>query len=133
MINIYTDGGSRGNPGPSACAFLIMDSEIILAFDAIYTGINTNNFAEYSGLLLASKYIKKNIKHNSEIQIYMDSELVVNQMTGKFKINNDELNKLKKLIDQNLVGVKYKISHIERSKNSHADKLVNIVLDSIEN
>lgn len=63
----------------------------------------------------------------------MDSELVVNQMTGKFKINNDELNKLKKLIDQNLVGVKYKISHIERSKNSHADKLVNIVLDSIEN
>ena len=133
MIKVFTDGGSRGNPGKSACAFLIIDKEEIITFDALYTGINTNNFAEYSGLLIASKYIKKNIEQSETIQIYMDSELVVNQITGKFKINNVELKKIKSQIDNNLIGHTYSIRHIERAKNSLADRLVNIVLNTIEN
>lgn len=131
MYTLYTDGGSRGNPGISACAFVLLKKEQIIEIESKYIGISTNNYAEYSGLKMGIDYFSK--KYNTEeLQIYMDSELIVKQITGEYKIKSEELQKLNSHIWKNLSKIKFKIQHIPRSKNYIADKLVNIVLDTKE-
>jgi len=89
-IKLFADGGSRGNPGPSASGFVILDKEdTILADEGVYLGITTNNQAEYTALKLG---LEKAIEmHAQEVEVYMDSLLVVNQMKGIFKVKNRDL------------------------------------------
>ena len=129
---VYTDGASRGNPGPSSYGFSIMDKEKkILYEEGKYLGINTNNFAEYSAVLAALIYIQKNFE-KAFITFFMDSKLVVEQLSGRYKIKSLSL---KVLIDQ-IKELGQKIgpttySHIPREKNKIADFLANKVLDSL--
>ena len=130
-IKLYTDGGARGNPGPAAIGIVICDDKdnIIEEFSD-FIGIATNNEAEYSalikGLNLAAKYSRE------ELICYLDSELLVRQMTGEYKVKNERLRKLYNNV-RDLEGefraVTYK--HMRRMSGhlARADKLLNVSLD----
>jgi ribonuclease HI len=91
-VTIYTDGGSRGNPGPAAIAFLIQcDNGKIQKSYSNYIGIHTNNQAEYKALIAAMQFI---LKKAEEITCYLDSELVVKQINGLYSVKNLELRNL---------------------------------------
>ncbi len=128
-VKIFADGGSRGNPGPSASGFVVMDMEDNLLVDkGIYLGVTTNNQAEYTSLKLALEECRKmGVK---EVQVYMDSLLVVNQMKGIFKVKNRDLWPLHDAIKQLAKAFK-KISynHVPREFNKLADAAVNRALD----
>jgi ribonuclease HI len=128
-VKVFTDGGSRGNPGPSASGFVIMDMEDNVLVDrGVYLGVTTNNQAEYTSLKLAlEECLKMGVK---EVQVYMDSLLVVNQMKGVFKVRNRDLwpihDAIKKLA-ANFSEISF--SHVPREFNKLADAAVNRALD----
>lgn len=90
MLTICTDGASRGNPGPAACAYTIADKESkpIESYSE-YLGINTNNVAEYTAVIRALTKAKE--LSDKEIRLYSDSQLVIRQITGIYKINKPHL------------------------------------------
>ena len=131
---IHSDGGSRGNPGPSACAFVIENDgkEIYKASRSL--GVTTNNVAEYSGVLFALNHVvfhQMQRLGRGQIFFYSDSELMVNQLSGKYKIKNDNLKRIAaeiwKVINKNHLQIKF--IHVLRGKNKTADSLVNEELD----
>lgn len=133
-IIIYTDGASRGNPGPASYGFLILgEGGKILYEKGEYIGTTTNNVAEYTGVLEALKQVHSSISKNGEVRIELraDSKLVIEQLSGRFKIKSPHL---KPLIEEirilaiELGGVIY--IHIPRAQNTKADKLANLALDS---
>lgn len=129
---IYTDGASRGNPGHASYGFAITDSQgKFIHKEGKYLGINTNNFAEYSAVLAALIYVKKNLDTNLQIDFFMDSKLVVEQLSGRFKIKSPTLkeliNKIKE-IEEKSGAITY--THIPRERNAIADSLANLALDS---
>ncbi|HVI60678.1 MAG TPA: reverse transcriptase-like protein [Candidatus Saccharimonadales bacterium] len=129
-VKIFADGGSRGNPGPSASGFVILDMEDnVLVDKGIYLGVTTNNQAEYTSLKLALEECRK--MGVREIQVYMDSMLVVNQMKGVFKVKNRELWPLHDAIKQLAQDFrKVSFSHVPREFNKLADAAVNRALDA---
>jgi mutator protein MutT len=128
----YTDGGSRGNPGPSASGYVLMnEDEEVLEEGGEYLGITTNNQAEYQAVKLALENAKK--YQPKEISFFIDSLLVVNQMNGVFKIKSKELWPIHEAIKQ--LAKQYQkvtFTHVRREFNTLADEQVNIVLDSYE-
>lgn len=129
-IIIYTDGGSRGNPGPSAIGVVINDKEY-----SEYLGTKTNNQAEYLALIFSLKKAKqlfgKKKAKESEIEVRMDSELVVKQLNGHYKILEKELQPLfLEVWNLRLDFKKVEFKHIPREQNKRADKLVNYSLDN---
>ena len=129
-MKIYTDGGSRGNPGKAASSFVIYDNEDEIYSQSKYLGIKSNNYAEYYAVLMALQYIANSTQH-TEVFFYSDSELIVRQLNGIYKIKNIELQKLaieiKQLISEKKLNIEF--NHIKRSGNKRADELVNIELD----
>lgn len=126
---LFTDGGSRGNPGPSAVAYALLNSDdIVVKKNFEYLGETTNNQAEYKGLLLGLEASKEMGVLN--LEVYMDSLLVVNQVKGLFKIKNQELlpltQKVKELSSQ---FETISFTHVPREMNKIADQLVNDCLD----
>jgi ribonuclease HI len=132
-IIIHTDGGARGNPGPAACAFVVEDGEKILHKDSKNLGINTNNFAEYSAVVLALEWLVNNKQKlaGRNVYFYSDSELIVKQINGQYKIKNEILKLLNatvvKLRKQSGLNILFK--NILRHENKIADQLVNDELD----
>ncbi|HSX46790.1 MAG TPA: reverse transcriptase-like protein [Patescibacteria group bacterium] len=130
QIKLYADGGSRGNPGPSASGYVLMTmEEQILHESGTYLGITTNNQAEYQALKFGLDYA---LKHGvREVDVYMDSLLVINQMKGLFKVKNRDLwpihNAIQDLAKQ-LKKVTY--THVPREFNKLADAEVNKCLDA---
>ncbi len=130
---IYSDGGSRGNPGPSAAAFVVMNQQLdILDQGGVYLGITTNNQAEYHGVQLGLECAFK--RGITAIEFRIDSMLVVNQMKGLYKIKNRELwpinERIRSLIDK---FEKVTFTHVPRELNLFADALVNELLDEHQN
>jgi ribonuclease HI/pterin-4a-carbinolamine dehydratase len=128
-VKIFADGGSRGNPGPSASGFVILDEEDnVLVDEGVYLGVTTNNQAEYTALKLAlDKCRRMGVK---EVKVYMDSLLVVNQMIGIFKVKNRDLWPIHDAIKQLVTGFrKVEFSHVPREFNKLADAAVNRALD----
>ncbi|MBC7943061.1 reverse transcriptase-like protein [Candidatus Saccharibacteria bacterium] len=126
---IYSDGGSRGNPGPSAAAFVIMDiQQGILDQGGTYLGITTNNQAEYHGVQLGlERAFEIGVK---VIEFRIDSMLVVNQMKGVYKIKNRELWPINERIRELIAKFdKVSFTHVPRELNQLADSLVNRLLD----
>lgn len=126
---IYTDGGSRGNPGQSAAAFVIIDrQQHVLDQGGSYLGITTNNQAEYHGVQLGLERASEMGLRTIELRI--DSMLVVNQMKGLYKIKNRELWPINERI-RSLIGEFEKVTftHVPRESNQLADLLVNKLLD----
>jgi ribonuclease HI/pterin-4a-carbinolamine dehydratase len=127
---IYTDGGSRGNPGPSAGGYVIMDeNNKIIEDKGIYLGVTTNNQAEYTALKLALEdCLSLGAK---EVAVNMDSLLVINQMKGIFKVKNRDLWPIHDAI-KGLASKLDKVSyqHVPREMNKLADAAVNRALDA---
>lgn len=130
----YADGGSRGNPGESAFGFLIYDSnKKLLAKHGEKIGINTNNAAEYSGVIAALRWIKENKTVETPlIEFYLDSQLAAMQLMGYWKIKNENLRSLfftaKDL--EKKIGGRISYTAVRRELNLEADRLVNLALDS---
>lgn len=128
-IKIYADGGSRGNPGPSASGYVLLtgDDQIIKQ-NGIYIGITTNNQAEYKALLFA---LKDALELKSKtVQVYMDSLLVINQMKSIYKIKNKDLVPIHNEINSLLLNFENVIfNHVPRELNKLADAEVNKCLD----
>ena len=134
LIKIYCDGGSRGNPGKSACAFIVEEGGKVSYSEAKYLGIQTNNFAEYHAVLLALSWIAENkFSLNKEILFILDSELVVKQINGLYKTKNLKLKKVNEGIKIILEKISNKVvfKNVPRENNKKADFLVNQKLDSI--
>lgn len=129
-ITIYTDGGSRGNPGPAAGAFIISDQAgKQICAHAKFLPDATNNIAEYTALVIAlQKAVSLGAK---KIKIFSDSELMVKQINGDYKVKNENLRELFGQCLDLLAGVPdWQIKHIRREKNKLADKLVNRAIDA---
>lgn len=132
-LKVYSDGGARGNPGPAASAFIVLRSNKVIQNESKYLGNATNNFAEYTGVLMALKWLKDNLENSKEqIHFLLDSELVVNQLKGKYKIKSENLKPIInqiKTVEKNILNeiIYY---YIPREKNKLADYLVNKVLDA---
>ncbi len=130
MIEIYTDGASRGNPGKSASSFVVVKDGKVIRFSSLYIGINTNNVAEYKAIIAAMEYcIENGIK---EVIITSDSKLIISQLTGAYKVKSDHLkalyNSVKKQVEK-LSRVEFKNVRRENKFVKIADKLCNIMLD----
>lgn len=128
-IKLYADGGSRGNPGPSASGFVILDpQDKVVVKKSLYLGVTTNNQAEYRALKLGLE--EAVAMHATNVQVYMDSLLVVNQMRGIFKIKNRDLWPIHRAI-QDMIPKFSSITftHVPRELNKLADAAVNEALD----
>lgn len=130
---IYTDGASRGNPGQSSYGFKISDEKgNLIHKEGRCIGVTTNNVAEYTAVLEALRYIKKNLgKSRMDLEFFSDSRLVVEQLSGRFKIKSLHLKPIVEqiqILKMELGDATY--NHIEREKNIDADRLANIALDT---
>jgi ribonuclease HI len=128
-MNIFTDGGSRGNPGPSGAGGVIFNqSGEVVAEISEYLGIQTNNYAEYQGLILTlQRAIELGI---DEVSVFMDSKLIVEQVNGKWKVKSVTLRPLYNTVVGLLPNFKkITFKHVYRHLNKHADNLVNKILD----
>ena len=137
-VIIHTDGGARGNPGPAACAFIAEVGGRIVGKESFFLGKSTNNYAEYQGVLLAMQWIasKSQISNlKSQIVFNLDSELVVKQLNGTYKVKNQNLRNLNDevigIIKENNLKIVFK--NIPREENMVADFLVNKKLDEKAN
>jgi ribonuclease HI len=153
-ISIFADGGSRGNPGPGASGFVVYKTDLFWKYEqplsqfvafqksleiilekGVKLGMTTNNQAEWQAVLLALKEVCKDTKLFTEIQnlqIFLDSQLVVRQILGQYKVKNQSL----KPFYEETIGIlkkfkSWQIFHIPRKYNTQADKLLNQVLDNL--
>lgn len=128
-VKLFADGGSRGNPGPSAAGFAILDlNDQVVVKKGIYLGVTTNNQAEYQALKLGLEEVHRmGVKR---VAVYMDSLLVVNQMLGLFKVKNRDLWPIHTAIkDLAKRFKKISFTHVPRQLNKLADSAVNEALD----
>ncbi|MBN8869290.1 MAG: ribonuclease HI family protein [Solirubrobacterales bacterium] len=128
IVNV--DGGARGNPGPAAIGIVIRDGEGNVLEDLGETiGEATNNVAEYKALIRGIEMAKE--LGADELQIHGDSELVVKQMLGQYKVKHPDMKPLHAQAKDALAGVSsWSISHVRREQNAEADALVNQALDT---
>ncbi len=134
-LTIFTDGGARGNPGPAAIGFQILDSDNkALAEIGSYLGVATNNEAEYQAIIASLEWL---LEHQPSMTITkitwkLDSMLVVEQLSRHWKIKEPRLRDLAQkawgLLEK--LGVTYSLGHVPRAQNKRADELVNQALDA---
>ncbi len=127
-VVVYTDGGARGNPGPAASGVVIMtpDEQIIDAF-GVYLGETTNNQAEYRAIKFGLE--KARSLGATKIRFYMDSELAMRQLTGRYRVKNQDLLPIFQEIKMMAAALDVTYEHIPRAKNKLADEQVNIAID----
>jgi ribonuclease HI len=132
---VYTDGGSRGNPGPSAVGVVVCDEsgKIIKEYNQVLE-VSTNNEAEYEAVIFALKKLKqlfgKDGTKNLDIEFRMDSNLIASQLGGEFKINEERMQALfMKVWNLKFEFGKMTFKYIPREQNKRADELVNEALD----
>ena len=128
-VRIHTDGGARGNPGPAAAAFVIVaDDDTVLREEGVFLGRATNNVAEYSAMIAGLRAAEE--IGADEVDLFSDSQLMVRQMTGQYRVKNAGLKpmhatarELAKRFDR------CDFHHVRRESNERADTLVNEALD----
>jgi ribonuclease HI len=128
---LFSDGGSRGNPGPAGCGAVITDERgKVLKKLKKYLGVTTNNQAEYQALIMGLKAAAK--FKPASITCYLDSELVVRQLRGEYRIKKPDLKPHVEWIRQFIVSnPNTKFIHIPRHKNALADELANEAMDKM--
>ena len=128
IVNV--DGGARGNPGPAAIGVVVRDGEGNVLQDLGETiGEATNNVAEYKALIRGIELARE--LGADELQIHGDSELVVKQMLGQYKVKHPDMKPLHAEAKEALAGLSdWSISHVRREQNAEADALVNQALDA---
>ncbi len=129
-IKLYADGGSRGNPGPSASGYVLLDmDDTVILKSGVYLGITTNNQAEYQALKFGLEQAQK--LGAREVDVFLDSLLVINQMKGIFRVRNRDLWPIHEAIKE--IGKQFKkvtYTHVPRELNKLADGEVNEILDA---
>ena len=131
-IKVYTDGASRGNPGNASIGVVIKDGDKIVEEIGAYIGKTTNNMAEYRAVVEALRWIISQVKSPlATVDFFLDSKLVVNQLSGIFKIKNYHLRNLIVKVRQleREIGGNVAYHFIPRTKNQEADTLINQSLD----
>ncbi len=125
----YTDGGSRGNPGPSGYGVVVQgENGAILAELSEFLGMRTNNVAEYSGLLAALEFALAN--GHSRLRVVSDSELMVKQIRGQYRVQSPDLRPLYEEAKRRIAQLEaFQIEHVLRGKNKKADELANRAMD----
>ncbi|TSD00880.1 MAG: ribonuclease h [Parcubacteria group bacterium Greene0714_4] len=135
---MYSDGGSRGNPGPAGAGVYIEDGEgKVVKKIAKFLGKRTNNWAEYEAVVLGLEALKRQFGEklrSMDIELRMDSELIVRQLNGIYRVKNPDLRekymKIQKMRAEDFLLLK--IKHIRREKNKEADALANEAMDAGE-
>lgn len=133
MITIFTDGGSRGNPGPSGAGAAIFKGDTEIGTVSKFLGIRTNNWAEYEALILALETTHKLLGGpiTSKVTVKMDSELIIKQMRGEYKVKNPDMKvkhqRVKELILESFPNIEF--VHVRREYNKRADELANDAMD----
>lgn len=134
-IYIYADGGARGNPGPAGAGSTVLSSDgTVIAEVSTFLGHTTNNVAEYTALIEGLKVAKKKFGTSLKeitVEIRMDSELVIRQLQGRYKVKHPNLKPLyaeaQILIEKSFPTISY--VHVPREKNKIADALANAAMD----
>ena len=146
---VYSDGGSRGNPGPAGIGFVVYavpvaESTSIQTVEPIHEegktiGVSTNNTAEYEALLAGMRWVVEYVSKNTTLHFgvvvfHLDSELVVRQILGVYKAKQPSTQKYLQLVKEQItaLGMPVKFVHVPRDQNSVADSLVNQALDSAQ-
>jgi ribonuclease HI len=129
-LKVFSDGGARGNPGPAAVGFIVIDAMTgrIVKQSGKRVGETTNNVAEYLAVIEALKFLKR--QKIEAVDFFLDSQLVVNQLNGIFKIKDSDLRNLiievRRLENELGGGIRYHL--IPRKENFQADSIVNSLL-----
>lgn len=129
MLEIYCDGGARGNPGPAAYGFVVKLDGKTIKESGKTLGIATNNFAEYTAVIAALKWASSDYQ-GEDLNFFLDSKLAASQLSGLYKIKSASIRNLVfeiKTLETQFGQIKY--SHIPREKNKEADLMVNLALD----
>lgn len=128
----FIDGAARGNPGKSGIGIAIFDDQGRCQEEhAAFLGIATNNVAEYSALIACLRLVMNRFTQCSELQVHSDSELLVKQLNGFYKVRDKKLQRFYKEVRQILANApfRFSITHIRREQNSIADSLANRGID----
>ena len=130
VLIIEADGGSRGNPGESGSGAIVVDqgSGELLAEISLYGGIASNNVAEYKGMIAGVRRALE-IDNDAELLVRLDSKLVVEQMSGRWKIKHPAMAELAAEARELLTGTPVHFEWMPRLENSRADKLANLAMD----
>jgi ribonuclease HI len=134
-IVIYADGGSRGNPGPSGAGAVVFEGKEVIAEVSLFLGTATNNIAEYTAILEGLKAAKKklgaSVLKRAHVEVRMDSELVIRQLLGRYKVKHPNLKPLfaqvQAEVEKHFPNITY--THVPRDKNAYADRLANDAMD----
>jgi len=132
-VTIYTDGGSRGNPGPAGSGAVVYQGKKKIADVSEFLGIQTNNWAEYEALILALEAARTSLGSpiHEHVTVKMDSELIVRQMKREYRVKHPELKakyaKVLALIAESFPRISF--THVPREKNKEADALANDAMD----
>jgi ribonuclease HI len=148
QVIILADGGSRGNPGPAASGWVVLEfasnlsqaeilaiissgniTEFVKHKGGTFLGNTTNNVAEWQAVVEGVEWVKNNYESNVVVSIFLDSELVVKQIKGIYKVKHPNLKGFHTKISVLLMQVNYQINHIPRKLNYFADGIVNQILD----
>lgn len=133
-LSVYCDGGARGNPGPAAIGVVVKnENKEVLCAIGKKIGFATNNVAEYTALIEALSWIsRETYSEKPKIIFFLDSELVVSQLNGVYKIKNAKLRELLMVIREKEARIGWELTykHIPRERNWEADRLVNLALDA---
>lgn len=133
MIRIFTDGGSRGNPGPAGAGGVLYDNQSEVATVSRFLGVQTNNVAEYEALRLSLEKARDVFGSpvSRDVCVYLDSELIVKQMKGEYRVKHPQLKVLHASVRDIIATSFPRVSfhHVPRAENVRADALANEAMD----
>jgi ribonuclease HI len=126
---LCVDGASRNNPGPSGAGIYLTKDNAVVEKAGYFLGVKTNNEAEYFALVLGLLIARDFITASDELTIISDSQLLVRQLQGSYRVRTDGLRQLHTVAQQLMQSCKVSIMHVLRAENSEADKLANLGID----
>ncbi|HLC07124.1 MAG TPA: ribonuclease HI family protein [Candidatus Babeliales bacterium] len=126
---LFVDGASRNNPGPSGAGIYIEKDDVLVIKEGYYLGIKTNNQAEYLALLLGLFIVAEHVKRDDSVRIVSDSQLLVRQLKGVYKVRQPHLQQLYAACKEKMQKLGATIAHVLRDENSEADAMANHGVD----
>lgn len=136
MIEVYTDGAARGNPGDSASGFMVLSDGEVIKEHSVYNGTATNNYAEYTAVILALRWCEEHLpwRNDVDIKLYSDSELIIRQLNGTYKVKSKDLEPLNKEASRLIKQFKRVLLNNVPRENTYitqVDRNLNLLLDKI--
>lgn len=127
--HLYVDGAARNNPGPAGAGLCLFKDGKAIVKKGFFLGSKTNNQAEYYALLLGLFFAREHVTKQDRLEIFADSQLLVRQINGEYKVKDAELKLLQHAAFKLLMSFSYTIQHVMREDNAHADEMANTGID----